>query len=64
VIKGCVLMHTFGHPYRIDEIKEICDKHHVFLIEDTAESVGSTYKGRHTGTFGQVRVMSFNGNKI
>jgi perosamine synthetase len=64
VIKACVPMHTFGHPCRIDEIKEICDKHHVFLIEDAAESVGSTYKGKHTGTLGQVGVMSFNGNKI
>ena len=64
VIKACVPMHTFGHPCRIDEIKEICNKHHVFLIEDAAESVGSTYKGRHTGAFGQVGVMSFNGNKI
>jgi perosamine synthetase len=64
VIKACVPMHTFGHPCRIDEIKEICDKHHVFLIEDAAESVGSAYKGRHAGTFGQVGVMSFNGNKI
>jgi len=63
-IKACVPMHTFGHPCRIDEIKEICDKYHVFLIEDAAESVGSTYKSRHTGTFGQVGVMSFNGNKI
>jgi perosamine synthetase len=57
-------MHTFGHPCRIDEIKVICDKHHIFLIEDAAESVGSSYKGRHAGTFGQVGVMSFNGNKI
>ncbi len=64
VIKACVPMHTFGHPCRIDEIKEICDKHYIFLIEDAAESVGSTYKDRHTGTFGQVGVMSFNGNKI
>jgi len=64
VIKACVPMHTFGHPCRIDEIKEICDKHHVFLIEDAAESVGSIYKDKHTGTFGQVGVMSFNGNKI
>ena len=64
VIKACVPMHTFGHPCRIDEIKEICDKHYVFLIEDAAESLGSTYKGRHTGTFGQLGVMSFNGNKI
>ena len=64
VIKACVPMHTFGHPCRIDEIKEICDKYHVFLIEDAAESVGSTYKDKHTGIFGQVGVMSFNGNKI
>jgi perosamine synthetase len=64
VIKACVPMHTFGHPCRIDEIKVICDKHHIFLIEDAAESVGSSYKDKHTGTFGQVGVMSFNGNKI
>jgi len=64
VIKACVPMHTFGHPCRIDEIKDICDKYHIFLIEDAAESVGSFYKDRHTGNFGQVGVMSFNGNKI
>jgi perosamine synthetase len=64
VIKACVPMHTFGHPCRIDEIKNICDKYHIFLIEDAAESVGSFYKGKHTGNFGQVGVMSFNGNKI
>jgi len=64
VIKACIPMHTFGHPCRVDKIKEICDKHHIFLIEDAAESVGSVYKGRHTGAFGQVGVMSFNGNKI
>ena len=64
VIKACVPMHTFGHPCRIDELKNICDKYHIFLIEDAAESVGSFYKGKHTGNFGQVGVMSFNGNKI
>ena len=64
VIKACVPMHTFGHPCRIDEIKNICNKYHIFLIEDAAESVGSFYKGKHTGNFGQVGVMSFNGNKI
>jgi len=64
VIKACVPMHTFGHPCRIDEIKDICDKYHIFLIEDAAESVGSLYKDKHTGTFGQIGVMSFNGNKI
>jgi perosamine synthetase len=64
VIKACVPMHTFGRPCRIDEIKDICDKHYIFLIEDAAESVGSFYKDKHTGNFGQVAVMSFNGNKI
>jgi len=64
VIKACVPMHTFGHPCKIDEIKQICDENHIFLIEDAAESVGSKYKDKHTGTFGQLGVMSFNGNKI
>lgn len=64
VIKACVPMHTFGYPCRIDEIKEICDKYYIFLIEDAAESVGSFYKNKHTGTFGQIGTMSFNGNKI
>ena len=64
VIKACVPMHTFGHPCKIDEIKRVCDKYGIFLIEDSAESVGSTYKGKHTGAFGRVGVMSFNGNKI
>jgi perosamine synthetase len=64
VIKACMPMHTFGHPCRVDEIKSICDRHHIFLIEDSAESVGSFYKNKHTGSFGQVGVMSFNGNKI
>jgi perosamine synthetase len=64
VIKACVPMHTFGHPCRIDEIKDICDKYYIFLIEDAAESVGSFYKDKHTGNFGQVGVISFNGNKI
>lgn len=64
VISACVPMHTFGHPCRIDEIKEICDKHNIFVIEDAAESVGSKYKNKHTGTFGHIGVMSFNGNKI
>ena len=64
VIKACVPMHTFGHPCRIDEIKDICDKYYICLIEDAAESLGSLYKDKHTGTFGQMGVMSFNGNKI
>ena len=64
VIKACVPMHTFGQPCRIDKIKEICDKYHISLIEDAAESLGSFYKNKHTGTFGQMGVISFNGNKI
>ncbi len=64
VIKACVPMHTYGHPCRIEEIKKICDDHFIFLIEDAAESVGSLYKNKHTGTFGQFGTMSFNGNKI
>ena len=64
VVKACVPMHTYGHPCKIDKIKEICDEHNIFLIEDAAESVGTLYKNRHTGTFGQLGAMSFNGNKI
>jgi aminotransferase in exopolysaccharide biosynthesis len=63
-IKACVPVHTFGHPVRIDEIKTICDKYKLILIEDAAESVGSLYKGKHTGTFGKLGILSFNGNKI
>ena len=64
IIKACVPMHTFGHPCRIDEIKEICDKYYISLVEDAAESLGSFYKDKHTGTYGQMGVLSFNGNKI
>ncbi len=64
VIKACVPMHSYGHPCVIDKIKNICNEFKIFLIEDAAESVGSTYKNKHTGTFGQLGVMSFNGNKI
>ena len=63
-IKACVPMHTFGHPCRIDEIALICEKYKIELIEDAAESIGSYYKGKHTGTFGKIGVLSFNGNKI
>ena len=64
IIKACVPMHTFGHPCRIDEIKEICDVWNITLVEDAAESLGSYYKEKHTGTFGKVGAFSFNGNKI
>lgn len=62
-IKACVPMHTFGHPVRLDEIVDICQKWYIELVEDAAESIGSLYKGRHTGTFGKVGAISFNGNK-
>ena len=64
IIKACVPMHSYGHPCRIDEIKKILKKYNIFLIEDAAESLGSFYKNRHTGTFGQLGALSFNGNKI
>lgn len=63
-IKAVVPMHTFGHPCRIDEIKDICEKYNIKLVEDCAESLGSYYKGVHTGNFGEIGVLSFNGNKI
>jgi len=62
-IKACVPMHTFGFPCRIDEIDSICRKWNITLIEDAAESLGSHYKGRHTGVVGKLGVFSFNGNK-
>lgn len=62
-IKACVPMHTFGHPVRIDELLQICNEYSIELVEDAAESLGSFYKGKHTGTFGKVSAISFNGNK-
>ena len=62
-IKCCVPMHTFGHPVHIDELVEVCKEWHIELVEDAAESIGSFYKGKHTGTFGKVGAISFNGNK-
>lgn len=62
-IKACIPMHTFGHPVKIDELVQICDEWHLELVEDAAESIGSFYKGQHTGTFGKVGAISFNGNK-
>lgn len=63
-ISAVVPMHTFGHPCQIDEIEEICEHYQLALVEDAAESLGSFYKGQHTGTFGKIGVFSFNGNKI
>ncbi len=62
-IAACVPMHTFGHPCRIDEIIAVCKKYHIQVVEDAAESLGSFYKGQHTGTFADIGVLSFNGNK-
>lgn len=62
-IKACVPMHTFGHPVHLDELMEVCKAWHIELVEDAAESLGSFYKGKHTGTFGKVGAISFNGNK-
>ena len=63
-LRACVLMHTFGHPGDIEAIAALCEKYGLFMIEDAAESLGSFYKGRHTGSFGHVGTLSFNGNKI
>lgn len=62
-IKACVPMHTFGHPVHLDKLLEVCNRYHIELIEDAAESLGSFYKGKHTGTFGKIGAISFNGNK-
>ena len=63
-VKIVVLAHLYGTPGKIDEIKKICDKNKAILIEDAAESLGATYKGKQTGTFGNYSCISFNGNKI
>jgi perosamine synthetase len=62
-IKACVPMHTFGHPVHLDKLVEVCNRYHIELVEDAAESLGSFYKGKHTGTFGKIGAISFNGNK-
>jgi perosamine synthetase len=63
-IKACVPMHTFGHACKIQGIKDICDTWHIALVEDSAESLGTYYGDKHTGTFGKISAFSFNGNKI
>lgn len=62
-VKACVPMHTFGHPVRIEELVDVCNEYRIELVEDAAESIGSKYKGKHTGLFGKVGALSFNGNK-
>ena len=62
--KVVVLAHLYGTPAKLDEILAICDAHGAYLVEDAAESLGASYKGRQTGSFGNIGVVSFNGNKI
>jgi perosamine synthetase len=63
-IRAVVPMHTYGHPVDIDPLLEVCERHNLVLIEDAAESLGSYYKGRHTGQWGKLSALSFNGNKV
>lgn len=62
--KAVIVVHLYGTSAKLDEIMEICARHQVTLVEDAAESLGSTYKGKYTGTFGKIGIYSFNGNKI
>lgn len=63
-VKVVVIAHLYGTPGKIDELKEICDRHGAVIIEDAAESLGAEYKGKQTGSFGRYNCISFNGNKI
>ncbi|MDE6220376.1 MAG: aminotransferase class I/II-fold pyridoxal phosphate-dependent enzyme [Lachnospiraceae bacterium] len=62
--KAVIVVHLYGTPAKMDEIMQICEAHNVPILEDAAESLGSTYDGKHTGTFGRIGIYSFNGNKI
>lgn len=64
VIRACLPMHTFGHPVELDALMDVCARWKLALVEDAAESLGSLYKERHTGTFGMLGTLSFNGNKV
>lgn len=59
-----VPMHTFGHPCDLEGLLEVCERYNITLVEDAAESIGSLYKGKHTGVFGKLAALSFNGNKV
>ncbi|MCL4440761.1 MAG: LegC family aminotransferase [Firmicutes bacterium] len=63
-IKAVVPVHTFGHPVDLDPLLEVCQRFSLVLVEDAAESLGSLYRGKHTGSWGRLSVLSFNGNKI
>lgn len=62
--KVVIVVNLYGLAAKLDEIKQICDEHNAILIEDAAESLGTTYKGKYTGTYGEYGIFSFNGNKI
>ena len=62
-IMAVIAMHTFGHPVEMDKLNTLAEKFNITVIEDAAESIGSMYKGLHTGTYGKLGVLSFNGNK-
>ncbi len=64
IIAACMPMHTFGFPVKLDELIIICKKWSIPLVEDAAESIGSYYKGKSTGSFGEISGFSFNGNKV
>ena len=63
-VKLVVIAHLYGTPGKVDELRKICDRHGAFIVEDAAESLGATYKGKETGTLGDYNCISFNGNKI
>ena len=63
-VKAVIVVHLYGLSVDMDKIVDLCKKYNVILIEDAAESLGTTYKGKHTGTFGEYGIFSFNGNKI
>lgn len=63
-IRALMPVHIFGHPTDLDALLQVCEQWHILLVEDAAESLGSLYKGRHTGGFGRVAGLSFNGNKV
>lgn len=63
-IKVVVIAHLYGTPGKVDELKEICDRHGAIIVEDAAESLGASYKGKQTGLFGKYNAISFNGNNL
>ena len=64
IVRACLPMHSFGFPAELSAISALCDRYNINLVEDAAESLGSTYKNKHTGTIGKISALSFNGNKI